>query len=228
MRSSILTIATLVLGTALASVAQSQGKMGARRGHGPGMDGPPGAREGMVRTPLADALELTDTQQTLLEELRTQLRESHESLATESKAARDAVLTETQRATLEVAQSQQQPRGRRRGPRVDLDLTETQAEQLQAIREQSHEAMQALQAELQATFAETLTQEQAATLGERPIFGRRPGGMGMHHGERVNTPEQDETASTEAFAVDPGAAKTAVTATEETSWATLKKQHGSR
>lgn len=230
MKTSYFTIAAVVLGTALAGAAQGHGKMGHHRGAGAGPDGPgsDGPRGKGDHTSLATRLELTEAQQVSLEALRTQLAESHESLAADMKAARDGILTEEQVALLEASKPDGEQRGRRHGPRIDLGLTETQAEQLQGIREQFHAAMQAQQAELQQGFVSTLSEEQQAILGERSVLGPPRGRMHKGHGPRGEAPADDETAAAEDIEAVPGAAKTAATALQQTGWGELKRQHGTR
>jgi periplasmic protein CpxP/Spy len=121
-----------------------------------------------------EQLDLTDAQSTQIEAIRT-----------EARTQKEAILTPEQRATLEAAEADSRD-GNRRGGWRDLNLTDEQRSQTQAIREASKERIDAVLTAEQRQQLESSTKDRA---GRRNPRGGDRGG----HFEQLDLSEDQST-----------------------------------
>ena len=182
-----------------------------------------GGRKGQHNGGLTEALGLSEEQQGQLEELKGQHMEQKQALHEEHRQVFEAILTPEQLAALEEFRASNPKRGRHRGARLDLGLSQEQLGQLEELKGQHMEEWQALRDGYREGLEAILTAEQLATLED--LKAER----GCHKGDKAEDGDggaEDETdtqTSKVALQVDLGS-DGAPTAVEETSWGRVKDQ----
>lgn len=185
-----------------------------------------GRRHGANKVSLTELLELTETQEAELTEIRTAFSERRQAIKEEYRAEFEAILSADQLEALADLKESGEKRHRRAPLSEVLQLSEDQLTQKIELRSARMEEMQVLREEYKAAFEAALTAEQLATLEEVRASFPRHRKKERRDGGDVAGAEEDPPAD-----IDTGesvetsfevSAISATTAVEETSWGGVK------
>ena len=185
-----------------------------------------GRKRGADRVSLAELLELTETQQAELTEIRTTFSERRQAIKEEYRAEFEAILNADQLETLANIKESGRKRHRRAPLSEVLQLSEDQLAQKSDLKSARREEIQVLREEYQAAFEAALTAEQLATLEEVrasfPRHGKKERGEdGDVAGAEVDPPADVDAGESVETSFEISAIS-AATAVEETSWGGVK------